>query len=127
MKKDLYEKIEKLGVLNETDMAILREDIQTDTAWVASMYGAPIPREKNINRVVAGLRTHMNTPQPIGFQPASPGVGGASERYVQALELQIQHLAKQVKQLHTQYNKLTKAHNLVLDRVNNLARQSRSE
>lgn len=129
MKKDLYEKIEQLGVLNEADLSQLKEDIQIDNGWVASMYGAPVPREKNINRVVAGLRAHMNTsPQPIGFQPASPGVvGGASERYVQALELQIQSLARQVKQLHNQYNKLTKSHNIALDRINNLARQTRSE
>lgn len=131
MKQELYERLEQLGVLTESELVELKEAVApVDTGWVASMYGAPVPREKNINRVVAGLRAHMNDPQPIGFQPAAPGVpmqGGASERYVQALEMQIQHLARQVKQLHNQYNKLTRSYNNMSDRVNALTRQSRQE
>ncbi len=126
MKKELYEKIEKAGLLQEAELIELKEAVEPE-AWVASMYGAPIPREKNINRVVAGLRAHMGAPQPIGFQPMPNAGGGVSERYVQALEMQIQALAKQVRQLHNQYNKLTKSHNVALDRINNLARHTKAE
>ena len=118
MKKELYERIEQLGLLEESELVELREDIQD--GWVASMYGAPPEREKNINRVVAGLRA-SGAPDlipPFGSQP--PQAGGASQRYVQALEMQIQHMQKQLKQLHNQYNKITQSQNKLVDRINAL-------
>lgn len=118
MKKELFEKLQALDILTEEEQNELREDIQ-DT-WVADMYGQPspkVPKEKNINRVVAGLRAHMGNSNG----PHGPQETGASDRYVRALEAQIQSLARQVKQLHSQYNRLTKSHNSALDRINNLA------
>jgi len=119
MKKELYERIEQLGLLEESELVELREDIQQD-GWVSDMYGAPVEREKNINRVVAGLRASGAPDLIPAFGSRPPQGGGVSERYVQALEMQIQHMQKQLRQLHNQYNKVTQSQNKLIDRINAL-------
>lgn len=116
MKKELYEKIEQLKILTEGELTELQNDVE-DASWVADMYGdlKQPPKEKNINRVVAGLKAHSS--------PLIGGTPGNSEinlKYLQALEQQVQMVARQLKQLHNQYNKLTRSQNFIIDEINTI-------
>ena len=89
--------------------------------WVKSMYGEVEPREKNINRVLAGLKANGS----MGLQMHMPSVtpGSGSDKYVQALEMKIKLLDDQIRKLTRQNNNLANSYNKVMDRVNAITKK----
>lgn len=119
---EILERLEAEGNYNPDDLQLLKESFE-DGEWVSDMYGSAVDDpEKNINRVLGGLKAAgaMNGP----MMPMQGNANGyASARYVAALEIKIKVMDQQLRKLTNQNNKLAASQNKIIDRVNDLARK----
>ena len=111
--------IKPMELIENTDDKLQLNEAAEDSNWVSDMYGAVDDQEKNINRVLGGLKRSSMMGSPM-----MPGMGGqVSPRYVEALETKIRIMDQQLRKLTNQNNRLAQSQNKIIDRINELSRK----